>query len=509
MKDEILRKHILIIVALVVFLTNCSPQPTVEVLRPTILAPSQQAQATAVEENLPTETAFAKPSATLPVENPTLVGTEAPAEPILGIQIDNISNPDQVALLARPERLWTRFEKFRWDAIEPQMTDPPTYDWSKVDEAALKNLGSSGIRAIAIIHFTPDWAQKFPPSACGPIAEGALDRFGQFLFTAASRFSQPPYNLHHWELGNEPDVDYRLIDSRSVFGCWGDQKDQYYGGGYYAEMLKVAYPQIKAADPLAKVMIGGLLLDCDPNNPPIDPGTGDLKNCTPARFLEGILANGGGDYFDGVSFHSYDYYLRELGKYGNGNWASMWNTTGPVLLAKTRFLRDILASYGYTDKFLINTELALICGKDGKEPECKTEEYSKTKAYYMAQASAAGLSLGLSGNVWYSLKGWRGSALVGNKLKPNQALEAFEFTLQQQDGAVFLNEITSYAGVLGYEFQKRDGTRVWLLWSLDGEAHLISLPSSPQAIFDVFGESLPVSQEISITVAPFYVEWTP
>src|SRR4030067_2654550 len=105
MKDEILRKHILIIVALVVFLTNCSPQPPVEVLRPTILAPSQHAQATAVEENLPTETAFAKPSATLPVENPTLVGTEAPAEPIPGIQIDNISNPAQVALLARPERL--------------------------------------------------------------------------------------------------------------------------------------------------------------------------------------------------------------------------------------------------------------------------------------------------------------------------------------------------------------------------------------------------------------------
>jgi hypothetical protein len=252
-----------------------------------------------------------------------------------------------------------------------------------------------------------------------------------------------------------------------------------------------------------------LLLDCDPDNPPIDPASGAPKFCTPARFLEGILANGGGDYFDGVSFHSYDYYLNELGKYGNGNWSSMWNTTGPVLQAKASFLRNVLENYGYMDKFLINTELALICGRDGKEPECNTDEYNLTKAYYMAEASAAGLSIGMSGNVWYSLRGWRGSALVGARLKPNQAYDAFEFTLQQQHGAVFLSEVTSLPGVKGYEFQKPDGTRVWLLRSLDGEAHQVSLPSPPQAIFDVFGQAIPASQEISITLAPVYVEWSP
>ena len=38
--------------------------------------------------------------------------------------------------------------------------------------------------------------------------------------------------------------------------------DPYYGGGYYAEMLKIVYPQIKAADPEAQILIGGLLLFC-------------------------------------------------------------------------------------------------------------------------------------------------------------------------------------------------------------------------------------------------------
>ena len=71
-------------------------------------------------------------------------------------------------------------------------------------------------------------------------------------------------------------------------------------------MLKVAYPQIKAADPQAQVLVGGLLLDCDPR-----PGAGcslTAQNAIPPKFLEGILRNNGGPYFDGVSFHAYDFY---------------------------------------------------------------------------------------------------------------------------------------------------------------------------------------------------------
>jgi hypothetical protein len=414
---------------------------------------------------------------------------------------------DQLHLFPQADRLWTRFDKFHWDVAEPQRTDPPTYDWSQVDAAGLENAGASGIRTIAIVLFAPGWAQKYPPSACGPIAEEALEHFGQFMNAAVSRYSQPPYNIHDWELGNEPDVDRNLVGSRSGFGCWGEADDPYYGGGYYAEMLKVVYPQIKAADPEANVIIGGLLLDCDPDNPP-EKSPGVPENCVQARFLEGILLNGGGDYFDGVSFHSYDYYSNEIGKYYNVNWHSASGTTGPVLTAKTRFLRNVLESNGYPDKFLLNTELALICGTDGKEPECKTEEYTASKAYYVAQATATGLAEGLDANVWYSLRGWRGSGLVDNKLNPNPAYQAFLFTIEQLDRAAFQGEITSFPGVKGYEFQK-DGGRTWILWSQDRQPHVAALPEAPAAIFDVFGASQPASQELTITVAPVYIEWNP
>ena len=46
-----------------------------------------------------------------------------------------------------------------------------------------------------------------------------------------------------------------------MFGCWDDPEDAYYGGEYYAEMLKVVYPVIKEADPEAKVLFGGLLYE--------------------------------------------------------------------------------------------------------------------------------------------------------------------------------------------------------------------------------------------------------
>jgi hypothetical protein len=39
-----------------------------------------------------------------------------------------------------------------------------------------------------------------------------------------------------------------------------------FGGEYYGNMLKIVYPAIKSADPQAQVLVGGLLLDCDPVN---------------------------------------------------------------------------------------------------------------------------------------------------------------------------------------------------------------------------------------------------
>jgi hypothetical protein len=491
---------------MLILLAACQPSQTQEPVFPEITTPEAPVQ-TELPVVEPSATSLPLPAQTQPAE-PTMLPTEVlPGEPLLGVHINNFSTLDQVNLFPRPELLWTRFDKFHWDLIEPQRTDPPTYDWSQVDEMALTNAGV-GFRTIRIVQFSPEWAQKYPPSACGPIAEEALEPFGQFMNALVSRYSQPPFNIKYWEIGNEPDIDRRIAEPHSGYGCWGDGDDPQFGGGYYAEMLKVVYPQVKAADPEATVVVGGLLMDCDPVNPP-ESSPGVPKDCSQSNFLEGILANGGGDYFDAVSYHSYDYYgFAEFGKYFNLNWHSSWGSTGPVLIAKTRFVRDVLQRYGYTDKLLLNTELALICGTSGTEPDCQAEEYQITKANYLAQAAVAGLAEGLDANIWYSLGGWRGSALVNKNLEPFPVYQALLFSAEQLERAEFQREVTDFEGVKGYEYT-RDGVRNWILWSLDGENHVITLSGTPVSIFDVFGGELPVTQELEITRAPVYIALNP
>lgn len=428
---------------------------------------------------------------------------------ISGIYIKDTGNPALVELFSAEDRLWTRFDRFHWDKIEPVQSDPPAFNWGAIPDDQILELNRLGYQVIGNIRYAPEWAQKYPSIFCGPVAEEDLDRFAEFLFQVVSRYSQPPYNIHYWELGNEPDISWKLVRPKSGFGCWGESGDEYYGGGYYAEMLKRAYPRIKAADPNATVLIGGLLLDCDPDNPPEEPpGSGIRKDCTPAKFLEGILVNGGGEFFDGVSYHSYDYYQYERGRYANPNWHASWDSSGPVLTLKTRFIAGFLDQYGYPDKFLANTEVALICGRTGEEPECQAEDYLFTKASYVVQANAAAQAAGIQVNIWFSLEGWRSSGLVDDQLRPNSALTAYRFNIGQLNAADHVRGFSPAPGVTAHEFV--DGAaKKWVLWSVDGQVHEVSLPEMPAKVFDLYGSELPVAVQIAVEISPIYVIWEP
>ncbi len=399
---------------------------------------------------------------------------------------------------------WTRLDIFFWDQIEPVKSNPPVYDWSQIDEASLKDISASGLQLSAVILFTPDWAQKYPGVACGPIAEAEIERFAQFMHALVARYSQPPYNIRYWEIGNEPDIDHTLVSPRSGFGCWGEADDPYYGGGYYAQVLKAVYPQVKAADPQAQVLVGGLLLDCDPEHPPLDTN-GQAKNCAPARFLEGVLKAGGGAYLDGVSFHAYDYYYNALGQYGNPNWNADWRTTGPAWIPKVAYLRNLLGAAGMPETPLFLTELATICGRDGSEDYCHTPDLEQTKAIYVVQSLAAGKAEGLQSVIWFGITGWRASGMLqgSTPLPVYHALSFFQATIADTE---FTSRIQEYPGVQGYVFTRAD-QETWVLWSADGNGHQIELPGIPGAIYNVAGQKLDTSQSIEITVSPVYLRW--
>lgn len=293
-----------------------------------------------------------------------LVSNRFPLETVFGVEMDQITTGGGLDQVVAANTTWVRRNGVLWADVEPT---EETRNWGILTalEQELTNASVNGLQVILIVRRTPSWAQKVPGYSCGPIKPEKLGAFGNFMYDLVSRYSRAPYNVRYWEIWNEPDVDPALayyIGGDSIpFGCWGDSAETYYGGEYYAEMLKAAYPRIKAADPRAQVLVGGLLLDCDPRGSPSICTTVGHDD-RPPKFLEGILRNNGGAYFDGVGFHNYDYYDGSLGQYSSWTWNSRWDTTGSATIAKARFIKEVLGTYNISDKFIMNTEAAIVCG---------------------------------------------------------------------------------------------------------------------------------------------------
>jgi hypothetical protein len=167
-----------------------------------------------------------------------------------------------------------------------------------------------------------------------------------------------------------------------------------------------------------------------------------------------------------------------------------------------------LASNGFPSKYLINTELALICGQDGTQAECLTEDFQQTKANYLAVAYPSAIAERLLANIWFNLIGWRGSNLVDQQMAALPAFDAYKVSAEKLMDVSFTGEITQFSGTKGYAFEKA-GRVLWILWSLDGSDHKIQLATLPAAIYDVYGKPVDPTQEVMVSSSPLYLEWVP
>jgi hypothetical protein len=436
---------------------------------------------------------------------------------LVASEMDSGADKNSTNKAATANVRWARTTVISWKDIQPNdpyQTNPPTYtyNWNAVDEANIKGLAASGIQAIAIVKYAPRWASKYPGYSCGPIAQKNLTDFANFMKAVVQRYSQYPYNVHYWELGNEPDVDWRWFPddaqgNPNIFGCWGEDSDPYYGGGYYANMLKHVYPAIKATDPSAQVIIGGLLLDCDPTNPP--PG----KDCKPAKFLEGILVNGGANYFDIVSYHGYSGY--------NGGLLidetyPTWSARGGLSIGKANFLREVMSKYG-VNKPLFHSEGALICPETAYYvPWCNPTGNGPTAAFYEAQADyvvwlfVRDWANGMWVTSWYQFEGpgWRYSGLLDGSQNPKPVYYALQFLTKELSAVTYKQQISQYPDVRAYEFANA-AKRIWVMWSPDDQNHTIDLPAGTIQVLDKYGIVVtPVSNKITVK-SPVYVELTP
>jgi hypothetical protein len=424
-----------------------------------------------------------------------------------GVTYEKVEPIGGLDIMSQAGAQWIRRD-LRWSKVESTMGER---NWEAISsfDNDIKNALSRDNEFIAIIGDTPQWALQ-TGFTCGQVAPEYFSILADFAYDAVKRYSVAPFNVKYWELWNEP-------DAAGVLGCWGDRSDpNYYGGEAYGEMIKVVYPRMKEANPNIEVLFGGLLLDCDPNNPPFDANTGVTRSCVESNFLDGALSVGAESAFDGVSFHAYDFYYEEngIGWYANSNWASSWDTTGPVLLAKANYIKGILSNRNVTGKYLVATEDALFCGPNRPDAPiytiCISEEHERVKSYYLAQTLAIAKAENWKAAIWWSAIGYRHSGLLNDDLSPKPAFNTFQFMATKLTSAQFINTVSLGDNIMAYEF-KRDNQILWVLWSKTMEPISIVLPQQPANIWvigdDGTGVAVPSGILLIVGRAPMIVEY--
>ena len=214
---------------------------------------------------------------------------------------------------------WVRTEIY-WNEIEPQDTTPDQFDWDQADRI-MKAFNYLDVKVIATVGWAPYWAAN---PINGPLNELGFKGIPEFITALVERYDGDGIDdapcsprVDYWEFYNEPDRHY----------LWGDSPVD------YARMLETVYPAVKAANPNAQVVFGGIANDWFQ-----DQGGQFVRHWT-----ETVLDAGGGPYFDIMNLHAYPNFWPEHA------------SQPPGILEKVEKFRGILADYGY-DKPIVVTE---------------------------------------------------------------------------------------------------------------------------------------------------------
>ncbi len=168
-----------------------------------------------------------------------------------------------------------------------------------------------GMTVLASLDTTPGWAnggggRNVPPAD--------LNDYANIAGWAANHFKG---RVAGWEVWNEPNQDY----------FW---KGGINNVGTYVDMLKLAYPKIKAADPNTKVVLGGVSYNDD-------------------VWIEQIYKLGGKGSFDVLATHPYQGIANTSPDHPDSDNSKYWLTHFPVILG-------LMQKYGDGNKEVWFTE---------------------------------------------------------------------------------------------------------------------------------------------------------
>lgn len=160
-----------------------------------------------------------------------------------------------------------------WETVEPE---PGQYRWIDPDNIVTAFKGY-GVHILMRVHGTPAWARPEGTFLSHPPNE--IDDFARFMRVLAARYKG---QVAAYEIWNEPNLNYE----------WGYLEPD---PAAYTALLKAAYQAVKAVDPEALVISGGLATT----------GEGSPTAMGDLTFLQGMYAAGAQGYFDALGSHPY------------------------------------------------------------------------------------------------------------------------------------------------------------------------------------------------------------
>jgi hypothetical protein len=471
----------------------------------------------------------AAPADTYSMFLPTMLDDDGWVSPF-GVEASASAFQPNSVLLSRAIAMKARFARIGnqiyWKDLQPVEGDPAGLDFAALLpelNTELLALNSAGIRPVVTVNRNPEWAVVLEPGdsykTCNAIAPDKYGAFAELMRALVRFYSKPPYNVHDWELGNEPDVDPDLAPADAGYGCWGNIDDPlYYGGEAYGEMLKVVSPVMRSQDSNIRIWMGGLLLD--------SPNTTDPNYGKPENFLRGVLAAGAAPHFDVLSYHWHPFFWNTFHDYDLGGNGNKWESLGGGTIGKARFIRQILADYGVTKPLFLNETGfgcimagSVLCEEADVDPG---DVFLNLQASHLVRALTRALSEQVAGVVWYTLDGpgWRNSGLLENipvPQTPRPAYQAYQVMATQLHYAYYQTKVDFGDPLVieAYQF-RHNNDQIVVVWTVDDVANVVPIAQAKyKNAFTRDGTLMPVPPLVSgfyqvpIGFSPIYIVRAP
>jgi virginiamycin B lyase len=358
---------------------------------------------------------------------------------------------------------WLRL-MIQWSQVEPADTTPANFKWLTYD-TWFKNLYEAGILPVVTIQGNPEWAALH---GGGPVYPEHMDDFLEFVGALVERYdgdgiADAPGSpvVNYWEFYNEQDNGSVLL-AEYGYGYWG------HNGAGYADLLRQAWPVVKAANPKARVLNGGIAYERFE-----ETGEGPYV----LQFLDDFLAAGGGDYIDIFNFHYYP------------DFANRWTRFGQGVIGKAAYLRNKLAEYGVTKP--------VVCTELGTHSDASRGGSDELQSRYVVQGFVRSMAADLDITIWFMLRDYVEGfpfffGLLDVAYAPKPAYDAFSTLTNQLSGARYVRALTvgetGTTAVEGYVFELR-GQVIYVAWTNDGWAHTMTITASKVEQVDKYGVS--------------------